>query len=139
MYLAEDVGKTDQYVTPDNKYDRSSDLHKRLYGRTVRHPGDVYYLLVCRAALGYPIRTQAFGQKATSMDDGQPVFPINFRELANVAGVQPPITHHSLIAELGTQIVRYREFVVFHGEYVMPEYLIAYQRFNGDQKLTASR
>ena len=138
VYLAEDVGKTDQYVTPDTKYDPKSDLHKRLYGRTVRHPGDVFYLLVCRVALGYPIRTQAMGRDATSMDDGQRVFPISFRELANVSGVQPPITHHSLIAELGAHIVRYREFVVFHGDYVSPEYLIAYQRFSGDQQLSTS-
>ena len=39
--------------------------------------------------------------------------------------------HHSLIAELGSSIGRFREFVLFHGEYVYPEYLIAYQRFKG--------
>ena len=30
----------------------------------------------------------------------------------------------------GGFIKRYREFIVFHGEYIYPEYVIAYQRFN---------
>ena len=45
------------------------------------------------------------------------------------------IFHHSLIAELGKQIVRYREFVLFHSEYVHIDYVIAYHRCNGGQKL----
>ena len=136
IYLAEDVGKTDQYVVADSTYDSKSDLHKRLYGvHTTPHPGDVFYLLVCRAALGFPIRTQEMGEYCTSMDDGTRVFPVGFRELSPVLGVQPPIFHHSLIAELGKDIVRYREFVVFHSEYVKPDYLVAYQRFNGSKLL----
>ena len=47
----------------------------------------------------------------------------------------PAIVHHSLIAELGNAIERYREFVLFRSEYVHIEYLIAYHRCNGDQKL----
>jgi hypothetical protein len=47
------------------------------------------------------------------------------------------IVHHSLIAELGPAIVRYREFVLFHSEYVRIEYLIAYHRCNGGEKLSA--
>mgnify|MGYP000882951896 FL=1 len=135
VYLAEDVGKTDQYVSADSAYDPSSDLHKRLYGRTFRHPGDVFYVLVVRAALGYPVRTQQMGPKATSMDNGAPIFPVNFRELSAVPGVTPPICHHSLIAELGQVIDRYREFVLFHSEYVHIDYVIAYHRCNGGQKL----
>jgi len=135
VYLAEDVGKTDQYVTADCAYDAGSELHQRLYGRTVRHPGDVFYLLVCRTALGYPVRTQESGKSSSAMDGGGPVFPVSFRELAPVPSVQPPILHHSLIAERGPAIARYREFIVFHGDYVYPEFLIAYQRFNGDQRL----
>ena len=61
------------------------------------------------------------------MDGGQRIFPIGFRELA-YACKSPPIFHHSLIAELGSSIVRFREFVLFHGEYVYPEYLLAYHR-----------
>ena len=66
------------------------------------------------------------------MDDSKlKVFPITFRELADVPHVSPSMFHHSLIAELGSSIGRFREFVLFHGEYVYPEYLIAYQRFKG--------
>jgi hypothetical protein len=101
----------------------------------VRHPGDVFYVLVVRAALGYPVRTQQTGKKATSMDDLTPIFPQSFRELSPVPGVTPPIEHHSLIAELGKDIVRYREFVLFHSEYVHIDYVIAYHRCNGGEKL----
>jgi len=135
VYLAEDVGKTDQYVSADSAYDPSSELHKRLYGRTVRHPDDVFYVLVVRAALGFPVRTQQTGQRATSMDTREKIFPINFRELSAVPGVTPPICHHSLIAELGQVIDRYREFVLFHSDYVHIDYVLAYHRYNGGQKL----
>eukprot|EP00900_Chrysochromulina_parva_P010550 jgi/Chrpa1/19497/Chrysochromulina_OHIO_Genome00025577-RA len=138
VYLAEDVGKTDQYVGADSAYDPSSDLHKRLYGRTVRHPGDVFYVLVVRAALGYPVRTQQVGRMATSMDTREQIFPIGYRELSAVHGVTPTIVHHSLIAELGPAIERYREFVLFHSEYVHIDYLIAYHRCNGGQKLSTA-
>jgi len=135
VYLAEDVGKTDQYVSADSAWDQSSELHKRLYGRTMRHPEDVFYVLVVRAALGFPVRTQHMGQSATSMDTREKIFPINFRELSAVPGVMPPICHHSLIAELGQVIDRYREFVLFHSEYVHIDYVLAYHRCNGGQKL----
>ena len=146
VYCAEDIGKTDQYLDADSTYDPSSELHKRLYSKTVRHPGDVFYVLVVRAALGYPVRTQQMGQKATSMDgsfldklmgDLTPIFPKSFRELSAVPGVAPPIVHHSLIAEPGlfSSIARYREFVLFHSEYLHIDYVIAYHRCNGGQKL----
>ena len=138
VYLAEDVGKTDQYVGADSAYDPSSELHKRLYGRTVRHPGDLFDVLVVRAALGSPVRTQHHGQKATSMDTGAPIFPISFRELSAVPAVTPPICHHSLIAERGITLDRYREFVLFHSEYVHIDYVIAYHRCNGSQKLSTA-
>jgi hypothetical protein len=58
------------------------------------------------------------------------VFPISFRELDTVAGVSPPVHHHSLLAPDPTPpSVRYREFIVFHSDYIYPEYLLAYQRF----------
>ena len=135
VYLAEDVGKTDQYVTTDASYDPKSALHSRLYGRSHRHPGSVHYVLVCRVALGYPCRTKAGGRDALSMDTKEKLFPRGFRELAPVPGVLPPIYYHSLIAELGATIVRYREFVCFHGEYIYPEYLLAYQRRAGSKVL----
>lgn len=140
IYLAEDIGKADQYVAADTSYDTKSELHERLYapwGGQSRHPKHVFYVLVCRTALGYPVRTdKGRGRDLVSMDDRhQKIFPENFRELSPVAGVVPPIFHHSLIVELGNAVKRYREFLTFHSEYVYAEYLVAYQRYNADQLL----
>ena len=130
-YLAEDAGKNDQYVGVDERYDGSSELHKRLYGHGVTHPGKVYYLLVCRVALGRHVRTQQAGRGATSMDDHTPVFPISFRELAAVPNVTPPVHYHALLADVVDKGARYREVIVFHSELIYPEYVLAYQRFDG--------
>ena len=129
VYLAEDVSKTDQYGAPDASFDTSSELHRRLYdAEHYSHEGSVFYVLVCRATLGYPARTQAGGRDAKHMETGEPIFPIGKRELAAVPGASPPFPYHSLIAELGKVIVRYREFIFFNGEHVLPEYLLAYHR-----------
>ena len=130
-YLADDVGKNDQYVAIDARYTNSR-LHKLLFAH-VRHPGNIFYVLVCRVSLGHPVRTQDRGQGAKCMDSGKPVFPISFRELATVPNVSPPVHHHSLLVERGGRVHRYREFVVFHSEYIYPEYLLAIQRFGGRQ------
>ena len=58
IYLAEDITKSDQYVEVDREYDdagENADLHARLYpeidgGST--HPGNIYYVCVCRVAIG---------------------------------------------------------------------------------------
>ena len=128
VYLAEDVGKTDQYTAVDARYERTNELHLRLYGRHHAHPENVFYLLVCRVCLGYAARTTQTGQGAEHMKTKQPLFPISFRELACIPSVTPPISYHSLIAELGVSLGRYREFVLFHGDHCVPEYLVAYQR-----------
>ena len=137
IYFAEDAGKNDQYAALDSHYDPSSttraQLHKRLYVDT-SHPGNVFYLLACRVSLGHHVRTQESGERALSMDDDgygpRRVFPQSFRELAAVPGVSPNVFHHALLVEKGGAVVRYREFVVFHGNRIYPEYLLAYQRFH---------
>jgi len=130
-YLAEDAGKNDQYTRVDLQYDGDSELHQRLYAHGW-HPGKVFYILVCRVALGHHVRTHQMGAQSTSTDTGRRVFPISFRELDTVAGVSPPVHHHSLLAPDPTPSqVRYREFIVFHSEYIYPEYLLAYQRYEG--------
>ena len=130
-YLAEDAGKNDQYTKVDPQYDGSSELHKRLYAHGARHQGMVFYILVCRVALGHQVRTKQAGRDAVSTDTGRRVFPISFRELDTVAGVSPPVHHHSLLADVMDVGARYREFIVFHSEYIYPEYLLAYQRYEG--------
>jgi hypothetical protein len=129
-YLAEDAGKNDQYTKVDPQYEGSSEVHKRLYEHGARdHPGKVFYILVCRVALGHHVRTKDMGEEATSFDTGRRVFPISFRELDTVVGISPPVHHHSLLADVMDIGFRYREFIVFHSDYIYPEYLLAYHRF----------
>ena len=54
----------------------------------------------------------------------------NTRELANVEKVSPPVHYHALLGETGPGHVRHREVVIFHGEYVYPEYLLGVQRID---------
>jgi len=65
------------------------------------------------------------------METGEPLFPVSFRELANIPNVSPPKSFHSLIVERGAGHVRYREFILY------PEYLLAYHRCFNDTALTA--
>jgi hypothetical protein len=135
-YLAEDAGKCDQYTKLDEQFDGggASKLHKLLYSSSMPHPGKVFYILVCRVALGYHVRTQKTSRPFTSKDTGEPVFPVirgvdNERELRPVPGIKSPdILHHSLLADVVAVGMRYREIIVFHSEYIYPEYLLAYQR-----------
>lgn len=131
FYLAEDAGKNDEYVKIDKRYSATSELHKRLYNNRYRHPGRVYYLLVCRVALGHHVRTRNHGQRATCCDSSHPIFPISARELAAVPNITPPVHYHSLLADVIASGKRYREVIVFHSEQIYPEYLVAYQRFDG--------
>ena len=134
IYLAEDAGKNDRYTEVDVDYkaldpSRPTDLaelHERLYmnNRKSRmfHPGEVYYLLVCRVALGHHVRTQGWNR---DMDRGGSVFPPStIRELAQVPHVTPPVHYHSLLVH----VAPYREVVVFHSDRIYPEYVLAYQR-----------
>jgi hypothetical protein len=130
-YLAEDAGKCDQYTMMDMQLNAggASDLHKRLYSPSVPHPGKVFYILVCRVALGFHVRTEKKVRPFTSAETGQPVFPVNERELGPVPGISAPaILHHSLLADV-LHSMRYRELLVFHSDYIYPEYLLGYQRF----------
>jgi hypothetical protein len=57
-YFADDAGKIDQYCVRDEQYVRGNDLHTRLYpsqAGSQRHPGNVFYGLVCRVALGHTV------------------------------------------------------------------------------------
>ena len=129
VYLAEDAGKCDQYVRVDEKQQSSGELgelHKRLY-KKVPHPGDVYYIFVCRAAIGHHVSTTSPG-KAAKCEHGKPIFPVSFRELAPVPDITPTFFHHSLLADVFKVGARFREIIVFHSNYIYPEYVIAYKR-----------
>mmetsp|Transcript_118231 Transcript_118231/g.228134 ORF Transcript_118231/g.228134 Transcript_118231/m.228134 type:complete len:525 (-) Transcript_118231:72-1646(-) len=128
-YVAENAGKTDQYCTLDRKIgDRSlRDLHARIYRAGVDHPGDVFYLVLCRVVMGYFVRSKYGDFDASALDgDGRVYATPDLRELANIPN--SPFHYHSLLVEMGGQINRYREIVQFHGARIYPEYLLAYQR-----------
>jgi len=134
-YLAEDVAKNDQYCTIDQRHGAHPDLHQLLYdGAGVVHPGNVLYVIFCRVVLGSRIRTQ---DGIKDMDSSPAAVPLGGRrsiwsserrELATIQSSNPPIIHHSLLAETGGKIARFREFVVYHGDRIYPEYIVAYQR-----------
>ena len=50
-----------------------------------------------------------------------------WRELRDVEGAVPPTPHHSLVVEPIANLRRHREVVVFHGDLVYPEYLVAFR------------
>jgi len=138
-YFAEDPAKNDQYCIGDQKLGSIPDLHRRLFptGGNYNFPAyplKAYYLLLCRVILGFPVRVQCVNSQRREMENltspRQPVFATDDqRELTGIEGVNnPPILHHSLLAEKGGTIVRFREFVQFHSERIYPEYLICYTR-----------
>eukprot|EP00966_Prymnesium_polylepis_P043533 1009599-Prymnesium_polylepis.1 len=117
IYLAEDAGKNDQYGVPDAQYDSSSELHRRLYSCGARHPGNVFYIIVVRTSLGFGARTTHTKNRAVDIDTNQKIFPITEKELAKVPWASPAVNYHSL---LGLAFPRFREFILFHGEYTYP-------------------
>eukprot|EP00930_Biecheleria_cincta_P029093 TRINITY_DN2024_c0_g4_i1.p1 TRINITY_DN2024_c0_g4~~TRINITY_DN2024_c0_g4_i1.p1 ORF type:complete len:953 (-),score=125.93 TRINITY_DN2024_c0_g4_i1:132-2801(-) len=139
LYLAEDPSKTDQYCTADTAdHSDLDELHDMLYAKAgIEHPAragesQVFYKLVCRALLGYPAITK---DGECSIHDPTKLIYATFdkRECADIPGSSPSIPHHSLIVEKGPVsegyiVVRHREFVQFHAQRVLPEYLIAYTR-----------
>jgi hypothetical protein len=126
-YFAEDVAKNDQYCTVDARKGQFAELHTELYNKTgARHEGDVFYVFICRVVLGCRVRTQ---DGSTDLDkSGRSIWSSQNRELSIIDGSSPPVIHHSLLAEIGGRISRFREFIVFHGDRIYPEYLIAYKR-----------
>ncbi|KAJ1485826.1 hypothetical protein T484DRAFT_2389820 [Baffinella frigidus] len=120
VYFADDSGKIDQYVSVDDKYSTSSPLHQMLYDGNCRHPGDVFYALVCRVTLGC--------SRLCTSTPGDFHPKTRERELCDVPGTVPPVPHHSLIARKALSGFRFDEYVVFHSDLTYPEYLVAYQR-----------
>jgi len=139
LYLSENSSKTDQLCTKDSSDDPDlRELHDALYVKAdIEHPGRaeglaIFYQLVCRVSLGYPIITK---DGETSIDD--PDMSIyatgDKRECAGIPGSMPPVPHHSLVVEKGPSsegfvVDEHRLFVQFHSQRVLPEYLIAYSK-----------
>ena len=144
IYLAEDPVKADQYAGVDGSYDRKNPLHQRLFldaqvankdDAALLHPGcEMRYILVCRVCMGATLRVDDFKNQAINLDDcSLTAFSTpTFRELNFIKGVSPPTPHHSLLVEKGMAAKHFREIVIFHGQYIYPEYLIAYEHINSD-------
>merc|ERR1711933_190174 len=98
-YFAEDAGKVDQYIDVDHSFKKHgplAPLHQQLYSSgSRRHPGRVYYILLCRVCLGLAACTRN-GEETL---DGHNVWTANRksekRELANIPGTSPPFRYHS--------------------------------------------
>eukprot|EP00928_Gymnodinium_smaydae_P069969 TRINITY_DN53928_c0_g1_i1.p1 TRINITY_DN53928_c0_g1~~TRINITY_DN53928_c0_g1_i1.p1 ORF type:complete len:917 (+),score=100.01 TRINITY_DN53928_c0_g1_i1:69-2819(+) len=123
-YLADDAGKADQYC-PIDATKQSSKLHEILYPGDVEHPGNVRYMLLCRALLGH----FAVTLDGNTQPSGQEVFAAaDKRELACIPGLDPPVAYHSLICMTGKRIKRYKEVVIFHADRIVVDYVIGYHR-----------
>jgi len=138
LYFAEDAGKCDQYCTADSKDGTSASmdvndakaLHELLYSSSDNHPGEVFYLFVCLHVMGKFVRTKSKQLEAPNLDNPDCSVWANDqrREFACIPGMKPAVRYHSLIAEVGEDILRYREIVQSRAERAYPEYLIAYRR-----------
>lgn len=134
-YLAEDPSKIDQYCTPDTQEGEGLDLlHQKLFEECdVKPVKNMFYAIVCRAALGFPVYTK---DAKTNLEP--PHNDIFANDERRELGLIPesgelPIHYHSLIAEKGPssegyQCARHREFVVFDSSRIIEEYIIGYIR-----------
>lgn len=131
------TGKTDQYATRDKKLDTKGvlkALHAELY-KDGDHPGNVFYVFVCRVVLGESLETRTGSDSCFATR--------HRRELVQIPGTNPSVLHHALIGRVCNHSHvasgrcphgcclrpdRFNEFVSFHATRTYPEYLIAYHR-----------
>ncbi len=104
----EEVRDISMGYSGQRSYDNTR-LHNTLYPRPDLHPGNAYYALVCRVALGTPHITRE-------------QLPHDWTPPAAAAGV------HSLLAEEGVGVGGFREFVVFDKRAIKIEYLVCFTR-----------
>lgn len=134
VYLAEDPEKADQYVQPDpgpmSSTNDFESLHAVLYGDPdgEHHPGgDVFYAFAVCALCGVAVRTK---DASTDLDwPGVGLFATSERrELREVPGSNPPVRYHSLLAERGAAVKRFREYVFFNSARTHLGFLLSYRR-----------
>jgi hypothetical protein len=154
-YLAEDAAKADQYCTVDAAFCGNNaalrPLHNKLYAKNVKHGGDVFYALVCRAVLGAPASTRdgrtvlaAGGAGASDGGVGAGAggaSAASTRLFENAERRSLAGGAHALLAEKGDVITRFREVVVFNPAAIDVVYLVALkrERYYCDCGLPASR
>ena len=136
VYLCDDGAKADQYsrvadVSIQTGGSPLAALHSMLYVDGRLPAAGVNYVFLCRVGLGCTIRTK---DGTTCLDSGAATDDKLFatrrrKQLGEIAGCkEPKVPYHSLLVELGDEIARFREVVVFDGARVYPEYLVAYSR-----------
>ena len=148
IYMAEDVGKCDQYCRPADTSVQQQ-LNASVFGSDTDdlQGKSLRYLFVCRVTLGCII--QVGQDRAHRLGTQEQVFSVNRgtqnkRELALMPQylIDGPTHYHTELAEvcpgpmvaddthkeaLGNQL-RFREFIAFRDTLIYPEYLIAYSR-----------
>lgn len=139
-YLAEDPEKIDQYTRPDPGLETPGleEIHSRLYRAGGNyHPGeDMFYCFIVRATCGASLQISGLDEDRLRDEAGRDVFLTpDRRELARVPGTSPAFSYHSLVVNLCTGktsskavVARFREVVIFEGNRIYPEYLVAYKR-----------
>ena len=134
-YLAEDAAKCDQYVSGDAALGAHPELHASTPGggSTTRSCAARPWgpTLAPRPSSG-TARRASTGPRASGTGSARSFPPdghggLNTKELAPIPAISPPAPHHGLVVE-NRDPIRFREFLVFHGEYAYPEYLLAYKR-----------
>jgi len=138
-YFAEDPAKHDRTIKGDTALGAHPELHRRLFPsggeyRFPEYPFKCYYLILCRVLMGYTVRVKCVSAKKKEMynieSPEDPIFATSDqRELASIPGIEnPPMFYHSLVAELGGDVYRFRDICQFHASRVYPEYLIGFTR-----------
>ena len=129
VYLAEMPEKMDQYpqaasmTNAESAHFFSHALYKR--ERTcLDHSEGLCYCFVVRTVLGVYM--------ASSRLDAGCWMSASKEELRFMEGSKPEIPYHSLVAETGEALKRFREFAVYHRDRTYPEYLLAYRREQSD-------
>jgi len=151
VYLAENAAKIDQYTTPEPGTSSfipattSEDWANRLKDELFNKPElevptcELHFMLVCKALLGCPVHTkdgQTAVQSAAATAGSQVFVNAQRTQFVNVPDklLTAPemdsgyVRYHSLVAELGEKIQRFREFLVVKGDALQPIYLVAYRR-----------
>eukprot|EP01062_Namystynia_karyoxenos_P046597 TRINITY_DN3497_c0_g1_i1.p1 TRINITY_DN3497_c0_g1~~TRINITY_DN3497_c0_g1_i1.p1 ORF type:complete len:1044 (+),score=225.95 TRINITY_DN3497_c0_g1_i1:87-3218(+) len=137
-YLAEDAGKSDQYVSSHSVGRRAdlADLERRLYAGGAPR-GKVYYIIVCRVTCGCAAVTNNGWEDLSGRwlwahaetGDRRAGQPDPRRELDRTPGSAPDRARYSsLLVEKDTGHARYREVVMFNSQLIYPEYVLAYER-----------
>ena len=155
VYLAEDMGKSDQYcnsaptqrgafslVNRASPASQPSQLDLELWKSAKGPPKGVRaeelrYVIVCRAVLGAFVQARSGRSSCTTTRTSSR----RARELALIPGLDTPTHFHSEIAEVdpkyavgdthaepGGSKLRFREFVIFRPTLLYPEYLVVYRR-----------